>query len=231
MRGRKNVKEWCYQFPSLVFIQYCYKAPNRTLLHTGIKIPPNYWDQKQRCVSEKLPPAFDNAAQLNKELRQQFRIVEDLVTYAIESKIADTGAFVKNSFSPAMETAGVETKIKEVTNAEGEQIKAKKDIYYQFDEYIKSKQRKVSRQTLTVYGNVKSHLLAFEQYRNKKITFQCFDFSFYEDFVGYLTFEHIHMRRQTVLTSLKLNTIGKPSNTYRDSLRIVLSARSLLQSI
>jgi integrase len=60
-----------------------------------------------------------------------------------------------------------------------------------------------------VYGNVKSHLQAFEKYRKKKITFQCFDFSFYEDFVDYLTFEHVHMRRQTVLTGLKLNTIGK----------------------
>jgi integrase len=60
-----------------------------------------------------------------------------------------------------------------------------------------------------VYGNVKSHLQAFEKYRKKKITFQCFDFSFYEDFMDYLTFEHVHMRRQTVLTGLKLNTIGK----------------------
>lgn len=73
-----------------VFIQYCYKATNRTLLHTGIKIPPNYWDQKQRCVSEKIPAVFGNAVQLNKELRRQFRIVEDLVTYAIESNMTVT---------------------------------------------------------------------------------------------------------------------------------------------
>jgi hypothetical protein len=72
-----------------VFIQYCYKATNRTLLHTGIKIPPNYWDQKQRCISEKLPAVFGNPAPLNKELRRQFRIVEDLVTYAIESNMAE----------------------------------------------------------------------------------------------------------------------------------------------
>jgi hypothetical protein len=74
---------------------------------------------------------------------------------------------------------------------EAELKRSKLDIYYQFDEYIKSKPRKVSRATLTVYGNVKSHLLVFEKYSNKKITFDSFDFSFYEDFVDYLTFEHV----------------------------------------
>jgi integrase len=83
------------------------------------------------------------------------------------------------------------------------------DIYFQLDEYVKSKERKVSKATLCVYRNVKAHLLAFEIFRKKKITFECFDFNFYEDFVAYLTFEHVHMRRQTKLVGLKLNTIGK----------------------
>ncbi|WP_315824809.1 phage integrase SAM-like domain-containing protein [Paraflavitalea speifideaquila] len=41
------------------------------------------------------------------------------------------------------------------------------------------------------------------------MTFDSFNFTFYEDFVDYLTFEQVRMRRQTVLTGLKLNTIGK----------------------
>jgi integrase len=194
---------------STVFIQYCYNAEQKTLLHTGIKIPPAYWNKKQCSVSDKLPIGFGNHEELNKELRRQFRISEDLVTYAIESNMPQKGEFVKNSFSPSLEAAGVELKGKEVAQIEADTRKAKQDVYFQFDEYIKSKQRKVTSATLTVYGNVKSHLLAFEKFCNKKITFQCFDFSFYEDFVDYLTFEHIHMRRQTVLTGLKLNTIGK----------------------
>ncbi|NII27597.1 hypothetical protein HB364_21115 [Pseudoflavitalea sp. X16] len=39
-----------------VFIQYCYKAPNRTLLHTGIKIPPNYWNQNNDVFPKNYPP-------------------------------------------------------------------------------------------------------------------------------------------------------------------------------
>ncbi len=68
---------------------------------------------------------------------------------------------------------------------------------------------KVSKATLCVYRNINAHLLAFEKYRCKKITFDDLDFSFYEAFVSYLTFYHIHKRRKTQLVGLKMNTIGK----------------------
>jgi len=86
--------------------------------------------------------------------------------------------------------------------------KNKLGIYFQLDDYIKSKERKVSKATLCVYRNIKAHLLAFEKYRCKKITFDDLDFSFYEDFLAYLTFEHVHMRRKTQLIGLKLNRDG-----------------------
>jgi len=194
---------------STVFIQYCYNTKQKTLLHTGIKIPPVYWKKIQGCISDKLPGDFGNHEALNKELRRQVRIAEDLVTHAVQTKIQDKGTFVKKTFSPTLKVTSVEERVNEAAKKEAEEKRSKLNIYYQFDEYIKSKQRKVSPATLTVYRNVKSHLQAFEKYSDKKITFESLDFSFYEDFVDYLTFEHIHMRRQTVLTGLKLNTIGK----------------------
>jgi integrase len=194
---------------STVFIQYCYNAKQKTLLHTGIKIPPAYWKAKQCCIADKLSEEFGDHETLNKELRRLVRIAEDLVTHAVQTKIQDKGAFVKKTFSPTLEVTTVEERVNETAKREAEEKRSKLDIYYQFDEYIKSKQRKVSPATLTVYRNVKSHLQAYEKYSNKKITFENLDFSFYEDFVDYLTFEHVHMRRQEVLTGLKLNTIGK----------------------
>ena len=194
---------------SLIFIQYCYSATKRTLLNTEIGIPIEFWNKKQCRVSNKLPVAFGAHAHLNEELRRQIRIVEDLVTYATKSDLPDRGAFVKNSFSPQLDTSAIINKVEKAVEQVVVEKKAKLDIYYQFDEYIKSKERKVSKATLTVYGNVKSHLQAFEAYRKQKITFKSFDFSFYEDFVDYLTFEHIHLRRQNVITGLRLNTIGK----------------------
>lgn len=191
----------------IIFIQYCYNATQRTLLNTEIAIPVDYWEKKLRCISSKLPAQFGDHQVLNEELRRQFRIAEDLVTYANKSKLPDKGAFVKNSFSPKLDIiiGQMEKAVEQVVVEKRNKL----DIYFQFDEYIKSKERKVSKPTLTVYGNVKSHLLGFEEYRKQKITFSSFDFGFYEDFVDYLTFEHIHLRRKTVLTGLRLNTIGK----------------------
>lgn len=194
---------------SLIFLQYCYSATNRTLLNTEIAIPLEYWDKNHRCISQKLPAQFGDHHQLNEALTQQLRIVEDLATHATKNQLPNKGSFVKNTFSPKLDITTISGKVEKAVEQVIVEKRNKLDIYYQFDEYIKSKERKVSKATLTVYGNVKSHLLAFEAYRKQKITFESFDFGFYEDFVDYLTFEHVHLRRQNVLTGLRLNSIGK----------------------
>lgn len=192
-----------------IFIQYCYTATKKILLHTGIKIPPSAWNRKQSCINKQLSVESGNHELLNQELTRLLRIVEDLVVYAAKTNKPNKGVFVKNTFTPSLNTRSLEKEIQEMQHQEIKAKQNKLNIYYQFDEYILSKQRKVSKATLTVYRNVKSHLHAFEKYRQMEIDFNCLDFSFYEDFVDYLTFEHIHLRRQTVLTGLKLNTIGK----------------------
>jgi hypothetical protein len=156
---------------SPIFLQYCYSTTKRTLLNTGINIPPEYWQPKQMSISSKLPLTYGDAAKLNQDLIRYKRVVEDLVTHAINKEIVDKGRFVKETFSPSFDLSTLDDKVKTVLSNQAAEKKAKLDIYYQFDEYIKTKERKVSRATLTVYGNVKSHLLAFEKYRKEKITF------------------------------------------------------------
>jgi hypothetical protein len=134
---------------SLIFLQYCYSATQRTLLNTEIAIPINYWNKKHRCVSEKLPVAFGNHEQLNAELKRQFRIVEELVAHPTKSDLLGKGLFVKNSFSPTLDTTTIIGKVEKAAEQVVAEKKAKLDIYYQFDEYIKSKERKVSKATLT----------------------------------------------------------------------------------
>ena len=145
--------------------------------------------------------------------------MEDLVAEATRKQITDKGAFVKKAFSPTLDLCSLDEHITTVAKQELNKKEAKQDIYYQFDEYIKTKERKVSKATLTVYSNVKGHLQAFEKYRQEKISFASFDFNFYHDFIDYLTFEHVHMRRKTVLTGLKLNTIGKTIKHLRGFLK------------
>ena len=37
---------------SQIFLQYCYSATNRTLLNTGINIPPDCWNNKLLCITK-----------------------------------------------------------------------------------------------------------------------------------------------------------------------------------
>lgn len=62
-----------------IFLQYCFSATKRTLLNTGIYIPPQYWHPKLLRVSPQLPAEYGSPVKLNDELHRQKRLVEDLV--------------------------------------------------------------------------------------------------------------------------------------------------------
>lgn len=178
-----------------IFVQYCCNEKHKPLFGTDVKIPPTYWDKKSRCINERLPSEYGDYKELNDELRKLKKVVEDIVTYARLKKIPNQhrAEFAKKHFSPTFDINEIEAKGKAAAEQQKVEEETRLSLYNQFDDYIKSKNRKVSKATLTVYGNVKSHLLAFEKFRNREITFESFDFSFYEDFVDYLTFEHVHM--------------------------------------
>src|SRR4029078_13573986 len=74
---------------------------------------------------------------------------------------------------------------------------------------IKSKQKSVAPSTLQVFKNLKRILLSFQTYRNKPITFDEIDIDFYEQFLNYLSFEHIHQNRKQIIKGFKTNTVGK----------------------
>ena len=194
---------------SIIFFQYCYSSTRRVLLNSGVSIPVKFWDKKLCRISSKLPNQFGNYQLLNEELHRLLRIIEDLAIYSNKNKLSEKGAFIKNTFSPTLDITTISSQVEKAVKEDVLDKKNRLDVYYQFDDYVKTKERKVSKATLTVYKNVKAHLVAFELFRKQKITFSSFDFSFYEDFVDYLTFTHVHLRRHEILTGLRLNTIGK----------------------
>lgn len=49
----------------------------------------------------------------------------------------------------------------------------------------------VTPKMLNVYRNMRYTLKAFETYRKKPISFESFDFNFYEEFVEYMMYEHV----------------------------------------
>ena len=84
---------------SLIQIQYCYSSEKKTLLSTGIAIPPNYWVKKRLCISDNLPTTYGNYRQLNTELKRMLRVTEDIIEEALKDKISDPVSFKKNIYS------------------------------------------------------------------------------------------------------------------------------------
>ena len=191
---------------SLVFIQYCQSAENKTLLNTEIAIPPNYWNKKLERISDNLPTAFGIANNLNKEIQRQVRLAEDIISYALANKIPDPVQFAKSTFTPGFNLSTLQKAPKE---SKAVRPKVNRDFFVQFDDYIKSKEKSVAPSTLQVFKNLKVILQSFESYREKAISFDEIDYNFYEEFLNYLSFEHIHQNKKEVLKGFKTNTVGK----------------------
>lgn len=68
--------------------------------------------------------------------------MEDLIAEATRKQITDKGAFVKKAISPTLDLHSLDERIITVAKQETAKKEAKQDIYYQFDEYIKTKERK-----------------------------------------------------------------------------------------
>jgi hypothetical protein len=194
-------KEWVRRDgTSVIFLQYCRNSDERVLVDTGLAIPPEYWNRKNNRISPALPQEFGEAKDLENHLSQKMRRAEDLVKYAItQSNIAPT-KFLKEKFSTGFDPVKSTAILKKQDSM---------DVFYHIDEFLKSKEGKVKQCTLNVIGAMKKHLLSFQNYRKKPITFESFDVTFYEQFVDYLIYHIPHLRRTEVIKGLKINSIGK----------------------
>jgi hypothetical protein len=82
-------------------------------------------------------------------------------------------------------------------------------IYWNIDDYVESKRSTVKHCTINVTNAMKAHLKSFESFRKGLITFDSFDMNFYEEFVKYLTYDIIQLRRKEVIKGQKVNSVGK----------------------
>lgn len=196
---------------SIISIQYCHSLEKRTLLNSGIAIPPEYWNLKKLCINSDLPESYGNVETLNDQLLKSIRIAEDIVKFAKKKKEIDILAFLKETFTTDFDVSTLEKK------AELEQVAptVNLNVFFQIDEYIKSKKRKVSPKMINVFNNMRDTLKAFEEFRKKPITFDSFDINFYEEFVEYMTYEHIHRRRKNLVKGFRISTIGKTIKQLR----------------
>lgn len=197
---------------SLIYFQYCYSSDNRTLLNSKIAIPAKYWHKKKNCIISSLPTPYGDYAHLNSELTRMQRCIEDLIVLAQNKQIENIGAYVKHTFTPDLALNDIE---KSTLTQSFHYPTRQPELFNELDDYIKSKQRKVTIGALSTYRSMKAHLEAFQEHRCKKITFKSFDYSFYEEFVDFLTYDYKLPRFKEPIYGLKTNTVGKTLKQLR----------------
>jgi integrase len=214
---RKMRKDGC----SPIYIQYCYTSTHRTLLNTKMAIPPKYWNRKKGCIQKELPEVFGEAAAMNNELLRQYRLVEDLIAQCEKMGVVEVGLFVKKHFHPQLDLATLSPlqKAKSQPLPPAPRKVPSTDVYAQLDDYIAAKAHRVSPASLTIFKNVKTHLQAFDHHRKERLTFDAFDYNFYDAFVRFLMFEYVQPRKKEKVVGLKTNTVGKTIRQLRVFLR------------
>ncbi|HTM98487.1 MAG TPA: site-specific integrase [Pedobacter sp.] len=184
---------------ALISLQYCYSAEQRVVLSTGIGIPLQFWNRKTGRISKDLPSTYGDVQQLEAAITEKLRKAEDMVTYALKQRGTCPMKFLKENFH-----LQENWKLEQMSG-----IEKNLDIYFNIDDYVKSKQSTVKHCTINVINAMKAHLKSFESFRKELITFDSFDMDFYEEFIKYLTYDIVHLRRKEVIKGLRVNSIGK----------------------
>jgi integrase len=184
---------------ALISLQYCYSAEQRVVLSTGIGIPLQYWNRKTGRISKDLPLDYGNVHHLETDITEKLRKAEDMVTYALKQRNICPMKFLKENFH-LQKNWQLQQMSSEEKNL---------DVFWNIDDYINSKKSTVKQCTINVISAMKAHLQAFEIYRKEPITFDSFDVHFYEDFVKFLTYDIVQLRRKDVIKGLKINSVGK----------------------
>jgi hypothetical protein len=184
---------------ALISLQYCYSAEQRVVLSTGIGIPIQFWNRKTGRIAKDLPLDYGKVQDLETGITEKLRKAEDMVTYALKQRDTCPMKFLKENFH-----LQENWKLEQMSDSE-----KNLDIYFNIDDYVKSKQSTVKHCTINVINAMKSHLKSFESFRKEPITFDSFDMNFYEDLVKYLTYDIVQLRRKAILKGLKVNSVGK----------------------
>ncbi|HEY2721593.1 MAG TPA: phage integrase SAM-like domain-containing protein [Chitinophagaceae bacterium] len=149
-------------------------------------------------VSRLLPAEFGNKEKLEAQLREKLRTAEKLIDYALQNSICPM-RFLKKNFRQGDDNYLVRV----------EDDRQKLNVFYRIDKYIRDKRDMVQETTLTTIRCIKKHLLGFEDYQKKAITFDCSNVKSYGGLLKYLTYEAPLLRRNRIIRGLKVNTIGK----------------------
>ncbi len=157
-------------------VRVIYQVQGQRKYHsTGIKIHPDYWDEKSqqaKYVKKGLLLELD-VKKINNELSDTKRAIEKL-----EDKHKANGT----TYSPEIILNELKAKDKPVQKKDN----SSKELYAFIDRYIKDHLEIRVKGSLSVYKSLKSHLEGYEKKVGKTVTFDKIDYAFFQGFRNYL---------------------------------------------
>jgi site-specific recombinase XerD len=149
-----------------------------------------YWDYKKNTLKRSCP---DYDAIINK-LESIENKISNILQYAKENKIDPRPEYLIE-------------RLKAYSDLSVENNK-QTDLFKSLDTFIEERKANanVSLHAIHDYSTMRKHLLGFEKYWQRPVTFSSLNVVFYEKFPHYLTFEVV---KRDKTKGLKLNTISK----------------------
>lgn len=126
----------------------------KSIARFGFGYTPKYWNNRRECISDNLPEIYGSPSELNQRLNHELRKAEDIISLAFKRRETPL-AFFKLYYKPDQSFECIINEI-EITGKEKilDDIFLNKDIYFQIDDYIKAKAKKVSTDMPRIYRNM-----------------------------------------------------------------------------
>lgn len=184
LKPNKDIKK-----ETLIFLSFSYNY-NRLRISTGTSIQPRYWNNNDQ-VARQVRGFTEKADKINKDLREKRDAVE---------KAYDL--FKKRGIIPNPDQLKAEY-LKQLTpEAKGE----KPDFWNEHSKFIASSKGRVVDDVIKDYKSLIKHLRGFEKQNRVKIDFDSFNYSFYQNFIYYLSYKAVKPNGEK---GLAINTVGK----------------------
>ncbi len=173
---------------TLIYLIFRYHE-KKLKISTGETVLPRYWNYKQQKVREIR--SYKKHFDVNERL--------DEIKKAIETPYRN---FQKKGIEPTTS----ELKRAYLIELTGAPIRQSQGFWAEYEIFIEKEKTRVVKDVIKDYHSLKKHLQGYEKYYSEAMTFNTINFTFYNNFIHFLTYETIKPDGEKGLAT---NTIGK----------------------
>jgi integrase len=174
---------------TLIYLYFIYNN-NRLRISTETSIQPKYWNNKDQ-IARQVRGFTDKADRINKKLKEKGDAIED--AYEV---------FKQKGTIPTPDQLKAEYLRQLTPDAKTENP----DFWKEHSKFIESSKGRVVNDVIKDYKSLIKHLKGFEKHQRLKIDFDSFNYSFYQNFIHYLSYDAVKPNGEKGLAT---NTVGK----------------------